>query len=264
MNNFKDIFNNCNENNYSKAIVIEREDKEFLNESVNKIEHIEDSIKNDVNNYNNINKEYLILDDYVIFIKEENEKNTLSNIDVQVWYKFNKYDLSKFTKDRIEEYEAILNKAIQYMQNYFNEKNISWFKDGKNYKDKISNDISFVIRYSENLLRRKYENKRVLSYEMFKNINKLEKYLDNKFKDIISVRVSEIISNIPDDLFNLDIDDVILNENKFNIESMNKYSITSEVDKVLIDKEKDIEVEAILVDSKELDSILSDIENFDI
>ena len=45
---------------------------------------------------------------------------------------------------------------------------------------------------------------------------------------------------------------------------MNKYSITSEVDKVLIDKEKDIEVEAILVDSKELDSILSDIENFDI
>ena len=92
MNNFKDIFNNCNENNYSKAIVIEREDKEFLNESVNKIEHIEDSIKNDVNNYNNINKEYLILDDYVIFIKEENEKNTLSNIDVQVWYKFNKYD----------------------------------------------------------------------------------------------------------------------------------------------------------------------------
>ena len=50
MNNFKDIFNNCNENNYSKAIVIEREDKEFLNESVNKIEHIEDSIKNDVNN----------------------------------------------------------------------------------------------------------------------------------------------------------------------------------------------------------------------
>ena len=176
MNNFNDIFNNCNENNYSKAIVIEREDKEFLNESVNKIEHIEDSIKNDVNNYNNINKEYLILDDYVIFIKEENEKNTLSNIDVQVWYKFNKYDLSKFTKDRIEEYEAILNKAIQYMQNYFNEKNISWFKDGKNYKDKISNDISFVIRYSENLLRRKYENKRVLSYEKFKNINKLEKY----------------------------------------------------------------------------------------
>ena len=172
MNNFNDIFNNCNENNYSKAIVIEREDKEFLNESVNKIEHIEDSIKNDVNNYNNINKEYLILDDYVIFIKEENEKNTLSNIDVQVWYKFNKYDLSKFTKDRIEEYEAILNKAIQYMQNYFNEKNISWFKDGKNYKDKISNDISFVIRYSENLLRRKYENKRVLSYEKFKNINK--------------------------------------------------------------------------------------------
>ena len=172
--------------------------------------------------------------------------------------------MSKFTKDRIEEYEAILNKAIQYMQNYFNEKNISWFKDGKNYKDKISNDISFVIRYSENLLRRKYENKRVLSYEKFKNINKLEKYLDNKFKDIISVRVSEIISNIPDDLFNLDIDDVILNENKFNIESMNKYSITSEVDKVLIDKEKDIEVEAILVDSKELDSILSDIENFDI
>lgn len=50
------------------------------------------------------------------------KKISLSNIDVEVWYKFNKYDLSKFTKERIEEYEVILYEAIQYMQNYFNKK----------------------------------------------------------------------------------------------------------------------------------------------
>lgn len=188
----------------------------------------------------------------------------MSNIDVEVWYKFNKYDLSKFTKERIEEYEVILYEAIQYMQNYFNEKNISWFKEEKNYKDKISSDISFVIRYSENLIRRKYENKRMLSYEKFKDINKLEKYLDSKFKNIINARANEISSNIPDALFDLDIDDVILNEDTFNIESMNKYSIASEIDKLSINKEKDIKVEEILVDSKELESILSDIDDFEI
>ena len=61
-----------------------------------------------------------------------------------------------------------------------------------------------------------------------------------------------------------DIDDVILNENTFNIESMNKHSITSEEEKVAINKEKDIKIEEILIDNKELDSILSDIENFEI
>lgn len=265
LSKFKGIFNNGKGNDYSKVIVIEREDEKFSNESVNRIEHIKDSTKNDVADHNNINKKYLTVDDYVMIIKEKCEKKiALSNIDVQIWYRFNKYDLSKFTKERIEEYEAILCEVIQYMQDYFNEKNISWFEDGNNCKDKISNDISFVIRYSENLLRRKYENKRVLSYEKFKDINKLEKYLDNKFKHIINARTNEVISNIPDELFELDIDDVILNENTFNIESMNKHSITSEEEKVAINKEKDIKIEEILIDNKELDSILSDIENFEI
>ena len=182
LSKFKGIFNKSNENDYSKVIVIEREDKKILDGSVNKIENIKDEIKNDIADHNKINKKYSTVDDYVKFIKEECEKKiSLSNIDVEVWYKFNKYDLSKFTKERIEEYEVILYEAIQYMQNYFNEKNISWFKEEKNYRDKISSDISFVIRYSENLIRRKYENKRMLSYEKFKDINKLEKYLDSKF-----------------------------------------------------------------------------------
>lgn len=265
LSKFKGIFNKSNENDYSKVIVIEREDKKILDGSVNKIENIKDEIKNDIADHNKINKKYSTVDDYVKFIKEECEKKiSLSNIDVEVWYKFNKYDLSKFTKERIEEYEVILYEAIQYMQNYFNEKNISWFKEEKNYKDKISSDISFVIRYSENLIRRKYENKRMLSYEKFKDINKLEKYLDSKFKNIINARANEISSNIPDALFDLDIDDVILNEDTFNIESMNKYSIASEIDKLSINKEKDIKVEEILVDSKELESILSDIDDFEI
>lgn len=265
LSKFKSIFNKDNRSNYSEVQVVEKKKEEISAETVKKIESIKEEIKNDVVDYNKIYIKFTILDDYVKFIKEKcEEKINLSNIDVQVWYKFNKYDLSKFTKERIEEFEEILYEVIQHMQDYFNKKNISWFEEEINYKNKISNDISFIIRYSENLIRSKYQNKRMLSYEKFENIDSLKIYLDEKFENIINARTNGFISNIPDNLFDLDIEEVILNENTFNIEPMNKYTSVSKIEKVSIEKEKDIKIEEILVDSKELDSILNDIDDFEI
>lgn len=264
LDKLKNVFNNENKKNYSEVIISEKNEKESLNEFENVVESKKEEIENNVI-YNNMNLKLLTIDECVKFIKEEcKDKMDLLHIYLDVWYKFNKYPLSKFTRDRLEEYEDILCQAIQNMQNYFNEENISWFKEAGNYKELISNDISFIIRYSENLIRIKYENRRMLSYQKFKDIDKLEKYLDNKFKNIINTRIHEISSTIPDSLFDLDIEDIIINEDTFDIESMNKARDTSKIEQVLINKEKNIKVEDIFVDSKELDSILNDIDGFEI
>lgn len=80
LSKFKGIFNKSNENDYSKVIVIEREDKKILDGSVNKIENIKDEIKNDIADHNKINKKYSTVDDYVKFIKEECEKKLACQI----------------------------------------------------------------------------------------------------------------------------------------------------------------------------------------
>lgn len=238
--------------------------EDALIKDVDKIE-VENNIGDNEINKCKINKKFSTVDEYSKFIEKKcKEKISLFNFDIQVWYKFNQYSLSKFTKERINDFEEIFYEVIQEMQNYFDENNISmltrWFDN--NF---LKNDISFIIRYCENLLRYNNENKRLLSYEKFKDINLLRIYLDNKFENIINKRLNEISSNIPEMLFDLEIDDYDIKENTFDIKNLEKQKLIDELNEDIANTSDNIILEEnLIVDTKELENLIDDIDNFEI
>lgn len=257
----KNIFNKF-KGNLNKNIYNEVKNRDILTDDIKKIE----IINSDINEYKE-NKKISATNNYYDFVKQSYKDGiNLSKIDIQLWYKFNKYNLSQFTKQRMEEYENILCEVMQQMQEYYKENNISllnhWFE---NSNKNIENDISFVIRYSENLLRNKFSYKRMLSYDKFENINSLKLYLDNKFDHIINMRINEIESNIPDILFDLDIDDIELKHNTFNIESISNSSKLDLEGNFKKQQKEVIELdEDLFIDDDDLDKLIEDIDNFEI
>lgn len=255
---FKEILNK-NGNNEVK-------NRKILTDNIKKIEIIDEKTNNDTNECKE-NKKNFIIDNHYDFVKESFKDGiNLSEVDINVWYEFNRYNLSQFTRERMEEYENILYEVMKQMQEYYEENNIllfnHWFE---NNNKNIENDISFIIRYSENLLRNKFNYKRMLSYDKFQNITSLKLYFDNKFDYIINMRINEIESNIPEMLFDLDIEDIELKHNTVDIESISN-NLKNNLDDNLNKQHKEfLEVdENLFIDDEELDKLIEDIDNFEI
>lgn len=268
------IFKKNDKNIYREVKIIEKVDdiykieevKENSTDNFNK-EKVSEAKVEPAYTDDKINIELSTLDEYITFIIQKNQQGVrLSNISSQIWNKFNRYAISKYSKDRIKEYEEILYEVIDNIQNYHQEKKSLWFEEDSNIKFKIHNDISFAIRYSENLIRIKHGNKRILSYDKLTNIDELRKYLDIKFETVINKRINDISLNIPDSLFELDVDDIQLKENTFDIDSLNKNdakkvecSITDRKENEILKIDDDL-----FISNKELDRIIKEIDDFEI
>lgn len=257
--------------------ILDKLKKDFFNKNKEIVKEelidILDEEKNQIDTNNKsplerkINIEFSNIDEYINFLKEKLQQNIcMSSIDIHIWNKFNIYTLSKFTKERIDEYEEMFYSIIEASEEYCKKNNISifnrWFNNDK-ARNMMKNDISFLIRYDENLLRRKY-NKKSLSYDKFIDFGLLKEYLDKEFESLINERLNNISSNIPSTLFDIELEDFEFKEDNFYIENeTRKMNIKKAVDNSKEDKSCLINIEEN-INNKDLDSIIKDIDDFEI
>lgn len=228
----------------------------------------QDEIKHNVNTYK-LNMNFSKIEEYIDFLENELKKGiSLLNIHIDIWNKFNRYNFSKFTTEKMDEFERLFYLVLEQFQYYCDENNIllinRWGNEKENRKSKIVNDISFLVRYSENLLRYKYNYKRFLTYEKLQNIEYIKIYLDNKFKSIICKRENEIIFSTPNVILDLSIEESDL------IDSITLDSIKNLENKQNLIKESNSNDYFLKInsdniyDNKELNRIIDDIDDFDI
>jgi hypothetical protein len=151
----------------SAVVFKEKQGNQYISKNIN-------VMKYDISPYK-VNIHFSKVEEYIDFLESELHKNVcLANISIEIWNKLNKYNYSKLTREKMDEFEKLFYLVLEEFQYYFNENNMSlinrWVNKRESRKFKISNDISFLIRYSENLLRYKYNFKRLLTYEKLQNI----------------------------------------------------------------------------------------------
>ncbi|NFH70748.1 hypothetical protein FDC35_16045 [Clostridium botulinum] len=264
-----------NISNYIKKIIfsddklVSNKENFEKNNEVNKIVNEIDSSKKISIINTKINIKFSRIDEYILFLDNKFKNNiSLTNIDREFWEKFYVYNMSKLTKENITEYDELFYLVLEKTEIYFNQNTISlwnrWFSKKEFIRYKISNDISFLLRYSENLLRNKKNIKRLLSYEKFTDVDILKSFLDTNFVDLMNLEKINKLLNSSNDVLKLDVENFEVIDYKLNDiineEKNDKININNiKYDNKVLEFDK-----GNISDKDEIKKLIDDIDHFEL